>query len=442
MSTNSFLVFTGIAPHPPIMVPEVGREAISQVQSSIDAMAEFTRRVIDSGAETVVLISPHAPLEAERFVAYEGPTLHGDFARFRAPEAEFTVGVDEALLSTIKDKASYAGYGMTWLRGVDLDHGTAVPLYFLLKNGWHGKVVALGYSFLTNDDHVRFGNCIKEAVDYVGYRTAFVASGDLSHRLRLDAPAGYNPKAHVFDEEVVSSIREGKLQQIEFIDDDLRKVAGECGFRSMLVAIGSTRELTPRCEVLNYEAPFGVGYMVAQLTADNDVLCELPRLARRAVEGVTWGGRKIETPQRTYGLLATRAPCFVSLKTKDGDLRGCIGTIEATKNTLAEEIIANATSAAQSDPRFEPVHPDELANLQYSVDVLLECEPAKLEDLDPEIYGVIVEDESGKRRGLLLPDIQGINNAQDQVRLATRKADIGLDEPVKMYRFKVLRFRE
>ncbi len=442
MSTNSFLVFTGIAPHPPIMVPEVGREAIAEVKRSIDAMAEFTRRVIDSGAETVVLISPHAPLEADTFVAYEGPTLHGDFARFRASETEFTVGVDETLLYSIKNKAGDAGYGMTWLRNVDLDHGTSVPLYFLLKNGWHGNVVALGYSFLSNEDHLQFGACIKEAIDEVGRRVAFVASGDLSHRLKLDAPAGYNPKAHVFDEEVVAAIRASKLQQIELIDNDLRKVAGECGFRSMLVAIGTTKELKPKCEVLNYEAPFGVGYLVAQLAADNDVLSELPTLARRAVEGSVMSGQHLEPPSRPYGLLASRAPCFVSIKTKDGELRGCIGTIEATKDTLAEEIVANAIAAARSDPRFEPVTYDELQNLQFSVDVLLPSEPTKLEDLDPQIYGVIVEDETGKRRGLLLPDIRGIKSAEEQVRIATRKAGIGRDEPVKLSRFKVLRFRE
>src|SRR5438034_2974590 len=87
MARTSALVFAGIAPHPPIMVPEVGREAIADVRSSIDAMAALTERVIRSGAETVILISPHAPLEPDAFVAYDGPELHADFANFRAPTA-------------------------------------------------------------------------------------------------------------------------------------------------------------------------------------------------------------------------------------------------------------------------------------------------------------------------------------------------------------------
>ena len=123
-------------------------------------------------------------------------------------------------------------------------------------------------------------------------------------------------------------------------------------------------------------------------------------------------------------------------------MRGCIGTIEPAKDTLAEEIVANAISAATNDPRFDPVREDELSNLRYSVDVLFPSEPAVMEDLDPQVFGVIVEDESGSRRGLLLPDIPGIDDAEQQVEIAARKAGIGKDEPIKLCRFKVERFRE
>src|SRR5436190_13049018 len=183
MSTNSFLVFSGIAPHPPIMVPEVGREAIVDVQNSIDGMEEFAHRLIESGAETVVVISPHAPLEENEFVAYEGPILVGDFARFRAPETNFTVQVDDELLTRITHVSESQNYRTKLIGESVLDHGTAVPLYFLLKHGWRGRVVALGYSFLSNDDHLRFGDQIKQAIDAIGRRVALIASGDLSHRL-------------------------------------------------------------------------------------------------------------------------------------------------------------------------------------------------------------------------------------------------------------------
>ncbi|HKY45945.1 MAG TPA: AmmeMemoRadiSam system protein A, partial [Pyrinomonadaceae bacterium] len=437
------LVFSAIAPHPPIMVPEVGRESIAGVVESIDAMAELTRRLIDSGAESVILISPHAPLEVDSFVAYDGPEVYGDFSRFHAPETGFTVPVDEELLAAIKRAAASESYDVSTLPVQDLDHGTAVPLYFLLQNGWQGKVVTLGYSFLSNEDHLRFGSCIKSAVDQVGRRVAFIASGDLSHRLNPQAPAGFNPDAHIFDQQVVDALRSNTPQRIVNIDFNLRKLAGECGYRSMLVAIGASSDLPLSCEVLNYEAPFGVGYLVAQLThqpAHSEI--DPPALARQAVETFIRSGHVLDSPETRAGLLRARAPCFVCLKTVEGDLRGCIGTIEPVKDTLAEEIVANAISAATSDPRFEAVTPEELSNLRYSVDVLHHPEPTVIEDLDPRVFGVIVEDESGSRRGLLLPDIPGIDDVEQQVEIAARKAGIFHGEPIKLSRFRVERYRE
>ena len=438
MTDQSCLVFSGIAPHPPIMVPEVGRESIANVVDSIDAMAELTKRVIDSGAETVILISPHAPLEADSFVAYEGPEVTADFSNFSAPEILFTAPVDEELLGAIRKAAASQNYEVTPLREHDIDHGTAVPLYFLQRNGFHGKVVTLGYSFLGNDDHLRFGSCIRKAVDDVGRRVAFIASGDLSHRLKPHAPAGYNPGAHVFDDQVVAALRSNLPQRIVDIDHNLRRLAGECGYRSMLVAIGACSDLPLSCEVLSYEAPFGVGYLVAQLTNQG----ALPALARNAVETFIRSGNILDPPESTSGLLASPAPCFVCLKTLDGELRGCIGTIEPARDTLAEEVVANAISAAMNDPRFDPVKAAELGNLRYSVDVLLPAEPAQMSDLDPAIFGVIVEDESGSRRGLLLPDIQGIDRVEQQVEIAARKAGIGRNERMRLWRFKVERFGE
>jgi AmmeMemoRadiSam system protein A/AmmeMemoRadiSam system protein B len=457
MGNTSAIVFSGIAPHPPIMVPEVGRDAIAEVRRSIDAMAELTRRIIQSGAETVVIISPHAPLSPDAFVAYQSQPLHGDFANFRAPATTVEFPIDEELLAGIVKAAATADYEVPTLERHDLDHGTAVPLYFLDRNGWQGRVVALGYSFLSNEDHLKFGECIRKAAESVGRAVAFIASGDLSHRLKPEAPAGYNSSAHLFDEQVVDALTRNAPAQIIDIDPNLRRVAGECGYRSILVALGLAQSLPAACEVLHYEAPFGVGYLVAQLTnvkSDNDsevgfgsseqtsVDEDLPVLARRAVETFVRNGRQISVPQNAAEILGARASCFVSIKTRDGDLRGCIGTIEPVKETLGDELVANAISAATRDPRFAPVQESELPNLKYSVDILSAPEPATVADLDPAIYGVIVEDESGLLRGLLLPDIEGVDTAEQQVSIAARKAGIAPGTPLKLSRFRVDRFRE
>lgn len=169
---------------------------------------------------------------------------------------------------------------------------------------------------------------------------------------------------------------------------------------------------------------------------------ELPALARRAVETYVREGRITCADAAGESILNQRAACFVSIKTNEGDLRGCIGTIEPVADSLAEELIANAVSAATRDPRFSPVAEDELPRLCYSVDILSAPEPARFEDLDPKNYGVIVEDAAGTRRGLLLPDIEGVNGAAEQVQIAAHKAGIAPGEPIRLYRFHVRRFGE
>jgi AmmeMemoRadiSam system protein A/AmmeMemoRadiSam system protein B len=451
MAHTSSLVFTGIAPHPPIMVPEVGRDAIAEVRSSIDAMAELTDRVIASRAETVVIISPHAPLEAAAFIAYDGPQLYGDFANFRAPTATIHAELDEELLNEITRAASEDELVVLRTRGHDLDHGIAVPLYFLQRNGWQGRVIALGYSFLSKEDHIRFGKCIRKSIEKIGRRVAFIASGDLSHRLRRDAPAGYNPDAHLFDEEVLDAIRNCSTSRIVDIDQEVRRMAGECGYRSMLVAIGVAQGGTQNCEVISYEAPFGVGYLVAQLVGSAEAPSanagfgsptDIPALARRAVEAFATIGKTIDTPTDVSDLLSARAGCFVSIKTRDGELRGCIGTIDPVKDTLAEEIILNAIGSANSDPRFSPVRAEELPALKYSVDVLSPPEACTADDLDPKLFGVIVEDEGGAHRGLLLPNLPSIDTASEQIEMASRKAGIPPHARLRLFRFRADRYSE
>lgn len=163
----------------------------------------------------------------------------------------------------------------------------------------------------------------------------------------------------------------------------------------------------------------------------------LVKLAKSAVEEYVKHGKvtSLKTPVPVE--LSAKAGAFVCLK-KKGQLRGCIGTIEAMHPDLSAEIIENAISAATRDPRFFPVEENELESLEYSVDVLSEPEPVyDIADLDPKIYGVIVE--SGYKRGVLLPDLEGVDTVDDQLNIAMSKAGIHPDEPVQVYRFKVIR---
>jgi len=145
---------------------------------------------------------------------------------------------------------------------------------------------------------------------------------------------------------------------------------------------------------------------------------------------------KEELSERTDGFSVKKA-CFVSLK-KDGDLRGCIGTVTPTKSCLVEEIIDNAVSSAISDPRFPPLSPEELNDLSISVDILEEPFKAKLEDIDPARYGIIVE--QGARKGLLLPRLAGVDTAEVQLKIASAKGGIDLSKPFNILLFESTRY--
>jgi AmmeMemoRadiSam system protein A len=164
----------------------------------------------------------------------------------------------------------------------------------------------------------------------------------------------------------------------------------------------------------------------------------LVQLAKRTVERYVKEGKVIKTEELTPEM-RERAGVFVSIH-KGGELRGCIGTFEPQRANVAEEVIANAISSATRDPRFFPITPDELEDLDYSVDVLTTPEPVKSQDqLDAKRYGVIVE--AGWRKGLLLPDLEGVDSVDYQIDICRQKAGIAADEPVKLYRFEVRRYK-
>lgn len=190
-------------------------------------------------------------------------------------------------------------------------------------------------------------------------------------------------------------------------------------------------------------APLNPGGAEAQENSLPRDEARITELARNAVEAYILSGHVVEPPTfPETSPLGRPSACFVSIKTRARELRGCIGTVEPEHGTLAEEVVANAVKAATRDPRFRPVSHDELASLLYSVDVLGSLEPAQFEDLNPATFGVVVTDRLGSRRGLLLPNIESIETAGQQVGVAARKAGIKPGEPLRLYRFHTRRFSE
>ena len=464
------MVFCGICPHPPIVVPEVGRDEAVRVAATQLALLELGRRLKDSGAETVVIISPHGSV-FENAVGINGrPVLQGDLAHFRAGQVRFELENDLPLVRAIQQQAG--GLGLTVVEltpelerqydlSLGLDHGVTVPLYFLRKAGLELPLVPVSMAVAPPERLYLFGAAVRAAAEALGRRVALLASGDLSHCLTPDAPGGYQPRGEEFDRRIAGLLSVSDVEGLLKLEPSLVREAGECGYRSILMMLGALDGREVKAEVLSYEGPFGVGYLVASYkpgaaSPGSSLLARLQAeerekaAHRRAGESylVKFARETLERhvrgvpaplPGEVPEAFRGRAGVFVSIK-KQGQLRGCIGTIEPTRKDIVEEVAANAVSAGIHDPRFHPVFKEELDELEYSVDVLQPPEPvAGLDQLDPLKYGVVVR--SGRRSGLLLPNLEGIDTAGEQVAIARQKAGIGPDEPVRLERFEVIRYR-
>jgi AmmeMemoRadiSam system protein B len=233
-------------------------------------MREFSQRLIDTHPETVVVISPHSPSDPRVFTARASAELIGDFREFQAPNVKLAFNNDLQMIEAITRAANDEGVAFSQLaRDYPLDHGAMVPLYYLQEAGWAGPVVVIGFTLQSNEIHLAFGRAIARAARSLNRRTAVVASGDLSHRLIVGGPYQYEPTAHLFDEQIVEAIATGNLSPVINIDQELRERAGECGYRSIIIALGSVDENPRNHQVLSYEGPFGVGYMVAVIVDEN-----------------------------------------------------------------------------------------------------------------------------------------------------------------------------
>lgn len=464
------LVFAGLCPHPPIIVPQVGKGETVKVSATVAALRQIAINMLAKEPEVVVFITPHGTVFTDAVGVVTVDPLRGNLGQFGAPEINFDLPNALDLSKAIVDIARQKGISMAridrplatrYQTTTDLDHGIMVPLYFLVEAGLSPKLVSISMGLLARHELYMFGVALQEAIFNSSYRVAVVASGDLSHRLTPDAPAGFNPRGEEFDRLVKGSLEKMDIQGLIDLPWDLVEQAGECGLRPLLMMLGSLEGLQVRPEILSYEGPFGVGYLVAQfiptgrderrmllskLLRQKDERIQQVRkkesfpvsLARESLENYVQRGQIIEAPLSLPPELAKKAGAFVSIK-KNGQLRGCIGTISPTKDNVAQEIISNAIKAGTGDPRFDPVEPEELEQLVYSVDILHEPEPVEsLDQLDPRQYGVIVK--SRGRSGVLLPNLDGIDTAEEQVAIARQKAGIGPGEKVQLYRFKVDRY--
>jgi AmmeMemoRadiSam system protein A/AmmeMemoRadiSam system protein B len=453
-----------MVPHPPIIIPTVGKGAEKAIASTINGYDEVGRQIAALAPETILVISPHTVAYADYFHIAPGAGAEGDFGQFRAPETAFRVTYDTELVKAISAESQAAGLpvGTMGERDKKLDHGVMVPLFFVNKFYTNYKLVRMGFSGLPLPLHYRVGMVIAQAIEKLSRKVVIIASGDLSHKLKEDGPYGFDPAGPEYDEKIMKVMSKGDFGQLLKFPASLNEAAAECGHRSFTIMAGALDGKDVKATALSHQGNFGVGYGICtfypeganperhflasykeeenrkqqdRLSKEDPYIA----LARKTINNYVETGKIIPVPKDLpQDMLNKRAGTFVSLH-KDGQLRGCIGTINPVTANIAQEIINNGVSAATHDPRFAPVHAEELPYLEISVDVLGPIEEHITDkDLDVKRYGVIVT--KGGRRGLLLPNLDGVDTIEDQIAIAEQKAGIAVGEiGVDLARFEVIR---
>ena len=453
-----------MVPHPPIILPEVGRGEEQKIAATAAAYEQAAAMAGELRPDTIVLASPHSVMYADYFHISPGWSARGDMGQFRASQVRFRVDYDVPFVKTLSELAEKSAFpaGMLGERESELDHGTMIPLYYIDHFCRDYKLVRISLSGLPLTDHYRLGQLIQQTADRLERRVLFVGSGDLSHKLLPEGPYGFAADGPAYDQRIMDVMGRAAFDELLDFGESFCEKAAECGHRSFCILAGSLDGKSLETECLSHEGTFGVGYgvctyRVLEEDASRKLLDHWEKrqkqaldekreqedayvyLARAAIYAWIGERKRLTLPDGLpTEVLDRRAGVFVSLH-KEGRLRGCIGTIQPLRDSVAYEIMDNAISAAMRDPRFSPVRPEELNSLEISVDVL--SEPEKISsksELDVKRYGVIVS--KGARRGLLLPNLDGVDNVDDQVSIALQKAGIGEHEKgVELERFEVVR---
>jgi len=452
-----------IVPHPPLIVPEVGKGQEKTVQKTVDSYHIIAKKISEIKPQTIIVISPHSVMYADYIHVSPGKNAQGSLKRFGAPEV-YKTDYDVQLADEICRLCDSMDFpaGSMGEKDASLDHGTLVPLYFINKYYTDYQLIRCSISGLSRQEHYRFGMILSEAVENLNRKCVIVASGDLSHKLSDSGPYGFAPEGPELDKKLTDIMQSSDFGEFLRLDPNLCGKGAECGLGSFVIMSGALDKKSVAAQFYSYEGTTGVGYAVCGYNVkgddpNRDFLTQnlsesdkniqnlrgaedaFVRLARETLESYVISGKKPNLPDNLPDNLRERAGVFVSIK-KNGQLRGCIGTIEPTQPTIAQEIMANAVSSGTRDPRFSPVRKDELPDLVYSVDVLFPAEPIKNEDknlLDVMRYGVIVT--SGHKRGLLLPNLEGVDTVDEQLSIACQKAGIGKNEKYQIERFEVIR---
>lgn len=449
-----------MVPHPPLIVSEIGNgreEKIIKTKQSYEKVAEEIENI---NPDTIIISSPHTKIYRDGFYISKGNSLKGTFENFGAKQVSFEEEIDNELVEEI-EKCNNESYRMLVATrdDIELDHGTMVPLYFIRKKKINAKIIVIGLAGLPLIEHYKFGMILQNAINNSNKKVVYVASGDLSHKLQTYGPYGYTEEGPEYDKQIMEVCRNARFLDILKFKPEFLDKAAECGHKSFTIMAGVFDKTNVDSKEYSHEDITGVGYGICSFYPDGEnkersfydkylkeiednVVSsdELVNLAKKTIENYIIKEEIIKVPENvSEEITKNKAGVFVSLH-KFGELRGCIGTFLPTKESIAEEIIRNAIAAATEDYRFDRVTEEELKYLEINVDVLEEPVPVQsIDELDVKKYGVIVY--SGFKRGLLLPDIEGVDTVEQQINIARQKGSINPNEEITIEKFEVVRHK-
>lgn len=463
------ITYLALSPHPPLIIPAIGGDRLKEVDKTVIGMQQMAKAVVESQPEAIVFLTPHGNVFSDCITCLGSATLKGNFSRFGYHDIIYSRSNDLTFIKEIISMANDRDINFIKIDekiarrnrlNTNLDHGILVPLHYLQIAGLADNIPIIPISIgqLPNLTLYEFGQILQLVAEKLERKVAVIASGDMSHRLKDEGPYDYHPDGSTFDNLIKNYLATGDVEAIINLPSNLRENAGECAYPSILIMLGSIDSYDIKSTIFSYEGPFGVGYLTAGFELGNKKESYLEILKNKKAQAITakrenetipvkWArlvlenyiknGTKPTLPKDYQELAGEKGAVFVTLK-KDGQLRGCIGTILPVYDNLAEELANNAVSAGTRDPRFLPVKIDELPDLTYSVDILELPEVCTRAELNPNEYGVIVS--KGSRRGLLLPQLEGVDTIEKQISIALDKAGISHHEDYKIERFKVTRY--
>jgi AmmeMemoRadiSam system protein B len=257
------LTFAAICPHPPLLIPNIGQENIKQVIKTKTALEKLEEEFYASKPESVIIISPHSPMMPDAFCVNIAEQFSGNFQEFGDLATKLQFKSNLAFSHRLKERLEDHRFPALLINQDSLDHGVLVPLFYLTAHLPNLPITPISFSLLDLKTHFDFGRIIAEEIHQTNQRIAVIASGDLSHRLTKAAPAGYSQQGKVFDQKLIEYLQKKEAEEIINLDPGLIEEAGECGLRSIMILLGVLNRKEYQSEILSYEGPFGVGYLVA-----------------------------------------------------------------------------------------------------------------------------------------------------------------------------------